>query len=157
MKTHKLLPHQTLQQLSKLYGIPVCMLLRANGGRLAVEMRIPPTDFCMQLGDCETATHLHLVMKGETLHAIAQTYQVTAVALMQENGILSASVLRPDMMLKIPVPPPGTYVYACNGADTFADIAARHGISQTALLELNGLPAAAAVYPGLELYLPKVK
>ena len=49
MQTYILKPRDTLASLSARFGVPVCMIVRANGGiklSAGAKIKIPPDNFC---------------------------------------------------------------------------------------------------------------
>ncbi|MFQ9177168.1 MAG: LysM peptidoglycan-binding domain-containing protein [Christensenellaceae bacterium] len=149
MQTYILKPRDTLASLSARFGVPVCMIVRANGGiKLAAgaKIKIPPDNFC------ETCAY-RTIKQGETLLDIARECGVTPLAIMRKNGLSPGSGLREGMLIAVPEPPAGVRVYTCRATDTIENLAEREGVSVKVLRELN--PGVNQVYAGAQIYLPR--
>lgn len=118
----------------------------------------------------------YIVAPGDTLTAIAKRFGVTVLALMQENGIADARLLRAGQRLRIPgaagpvpapektppaaepVPEPvpaadGT-VYVVQSGDTVSAIAARFHVTVQAIVKANNLADPRLIRPGQKLVIP---
>ncbi|WP_110589351.1 LysM peptidoglycan-binding domain-containing protein [Microbacterium suaedae] len=118
----------------------------------------------------------HIVKAGDTLWALGQHYGVTVRDLTDTNDLGAAAVIFPGQELTIPgagdgssgggtdasgsadsgaeqpAAPAGTDTsYTVEAGDTFWAIAAEHGLTVGALLDLNGLDEGAIIYPGQDI------
>jgi hypothetical protein len=55
MQYHRMRKKDTLERLSADYGVPICMIVRANGGQLRFQpgdlVAIPPWHYCINPND----------------------------------------------------------------------------------------------------------
>lgn len=153
MQRHILHRGETLERISARYGIPVCMLLRANdlGAPLrpGMELKIPPRDFCMRR---LKTTVLHTVVPGDTVFSLAQQYKTIMRLILKENNLRHPRELSPGQTITIPLAPGG--VYTVRQTDTLESIAGKLGISAQLLRQANYLKNS-SVYPGMQLLLPE--
>jgi LysM repeat protein len=107
----------------------------------------------------------HVVKRGETLLAIAGTYNTTVDAIMKANGITNPTLLRIGQALVIPQPtatspdvtPPALpllVVYAVQPGDSLSSIAIKYGTTVDAIMTANNLASPDLIYPGQELEIP---
>ncbi|MGH7529529.1 MAG: transglycosylase SLT domain-containing protein [Gemmatimonadales bacterium] len=113
----------------------------------------------------------HYVTRGQTLSEIAQRYRVSLAMIRSANPRLRARALRIGQRVIIPmsgriVPrsawstPPGQYVRATGNrhrvrrGETASEIARRHRVPLSALLEANGLSLESIIRPGDVLRIP---
>jgi len=102
---------------------------------------------------------LHVVSPGQNLALIANQFGITIEALTKANGLSEISLIFPGQKLLIPVPvqeevavkQPTEHVVAL-GESIYA-LAAKFGISVTALQKLNNLTDSAILFPGTKLKL----
>jgi len=94
------------------------------------------------------------VMKGDTLSAIAEEYNVTLDTVVSFNGIRNARTLQPGTILKIPSM--AGILYTAKAGDTALSIAEANKISADRIVEANGLEAG-SVRSGASLFLPDAK
>jgi LysM repeat protein len=94
----------------------------------------------------------HTVQPGENLFRIAQKYNVTVEALMGANGLSDPDTLSAGQVLVIPAgATTGAVTYVVQRGDTLFSIATRHETTVDALVALNGLSSADAIYVGQSL------
>ncbi len=105
----------------------------------------------------------HIVQRGETLYRIALRYGVSVSALSEANGITNANRIYSGQNLIIPgfdstpavVENPtlaGTPAYhTVSYGDTLANIAAKYGMTQQQLIELNNIANPNLIYRGQKL------
>jgi membrane-bound lytic murein transglycosylase D len=127
--------------------------------------------------DAQVADTTHRVGPGETLSMIASRYRVSMARLAEINGLSPPYRIRAGQALALPVPagraamakapstpaadrptPPTGVVgaqdrYVVRRGDTLSKIASRHGMSEDALLELNGIRNRNFIYEGQVLAL----
>lgn len=113
---HTVKPGETLAKIARAYGVTAASIIQANnittpnviwvgqrlaipGGRLLPTPTLAPTP-----APTRAAPTVHVVQAGETLSQIAQRYGTTVAALVAQNGLGSADVIRVGMQLAIPKP-----------------------------------------------------
>ncbi len=151
---HKRAPSDDLESLSARYGVPVCMIARANGIRTTADIerlsriRIPRPCYCNRSEketDCRTVT----VTAEDTLFDIARRYGVTAGIILRANGIGDPESICEGDILRIPVLS-GTIVSVREG-ETIEDIAQKHGTSASRIRRINMLEPDEPVFAGMRL------
>lgn len=148
MERHHILKKgESLEDLSALYGVPVCMIMRANmrtfaeGIRSGLSVAVPQKDMCEPM-------RMHRVKKGDTVYSLSKRYSVTMRSILELNKIQHPSALREDMCIKIP---PCVGIYTVGATDTMSSISEKLGIPAEELIRLN---KTARVYRGMQLKLP---
>jgi LysM repeat protein len=110
----------------------------------------------------------HVVQSGETLSAIAQSFDLTLGDLLRANRIADPNAVYPGQSLLIPpralgddaadrqIGPPrgGYFYYTVQSGDTLSTLAREFNSTMPALREYNNLPDNDSVYAGLELRIP---
>lgn len=111
----------------------------------------------------------YVVKAGDTLGAIAARHNLSLGSILSANGLSMTSVIYPGQKLKLSggsstavqkpaAPKPSTPsvggTYTIKAGDTLGAIAARHGISLSALLSANKLTASTIIHPGKKLTIP---
>lgn len=138
-----------MELLSARYGVPVCMIMRANrktflnGIRSGLSVRIPPPDYCAP------NMKRHVVMRGDTVYSLSKKYGVTMQAILRGNGMIHPSEAREGMSILIPPP---ARIYTVGATDTLRDAAEKNGVSAEALMNANG--GIKSVYRGMQLVIP---
>lgn len=94
-----------------------------------------------------TAAHRVLLVPGDTLWGLAQTYDTTVPALQRANGLGTSTLIEAGTWLIIP----GRVVV--QAGDTLSQIAATFGVSVSALTGLNAL-GNTVIQPGQVLWIP---
>ncbi|MER2600265.1 MAG: LysM peptidoglycan-binding domain-containing protein [Caldilineales bacterium] len=123
----------------------------------------------LQVQAQEDATS-HTVAAGETLSSIAAAYGITLEALAAANGIANPSLIYVGQILAVPsgeteaeavgpqAPPqpaiPRTIVHSVRSGDTLRSIAARYGVSLTALAAANHITHSSTPQVGDRLIIP---
>ena len=123
-----------------------------------------------KIPDSEKVTWIrHKVRRGESLWTIARHYGTSVQALIDANSIRNPRALRPNTYIVIPVDyrHAGRYaysddsgnsgtakIYTVRRGDTPSEIAAKFGVSLSALLKANGLTSKSKIYPGQKLKIP---
>jgi len=92
---HRVAAKETVYAISRLYGVPVRSLIRANGLRAPYGLRIGQT---VRLPTQRT----HLVARGETVYGIARKYGVSLNELVKLNGVAKPYVVRVGETLLLP-------------------------------------------------------
>ncbi|QQE72706.1 glycoside hydrolase family 18 protein [Brevibacillus composti] len=94
---------------------------------------------------------IHVVERGQTLNAIAERYNTTAIAIAQANQIPEPDRLVVGQALVIPIV--GSYYWVRPG-DTLYMIGQRFGISAAELARVNRISLYRPIQVGLRLYIP---
>lgn len=111
------------------------------------------------------AGSVHVVRAGETLNSIARAHGVSAAALAKANGISNPNLIKIGQRLVIPggssagsaakpAAKPAAKTYVVRRGDTLNAIAARLGVSASALAAANGISNPNRIYPGMKLKAP---
>ena len=116
---------------------------------------------------------IYTVVSGDTLGAIAAKHGVPLSSIFSWNNLNGSSIIYPGQKIKVsggsapstpaaPAPAPGpapaplasTGSYTIKAGDTLSSIAARHGVSLSALMTANKVSATTVIYPGQKLSIP---
>jgi LysM repeat protein len=111
------------------------------------------------------ADTLYTVRPGDTLFGIAVRFNVSVAAIMAANGLSNANLIFSGQQLRIPTgpgpvpvptnPPPssgGTYIV--QPGDWLSKIAARFGVSVSAIMAANGITNPNRIFVGQRLIIP---
>ena len=114
----------------------------------------------------------YVVKPGDTLGAIAARHNASLGSVLSANGLSMSSVIHPGQKIKLgggssvavqtspkpaapkPSAPTTSGTYTIKAGDTLGAIAARHGVSLSALLSANKLGATTIIHPGKKLTIP---
>ncbi len=94
------------------------------------------------------------VQRGDTLSAIAESYNVTLDTVVSFNDIKNARALQPGQLLRIPSM--AGILYTAKAGDTATSIAAAQNVSADRIVEVNGLMSD-QVETGRQLFVPDAK
>ena len=147
VKYHILKKGESMEQLSALYKVPVCMIMSANtvtfenGIVPGLKVRIPERDFCLP-------TRTHTVKKEDTIFSLSARFGVSMHSILEANALSHPSQLKEGMLLKIPK---RVNLYTAGATDTFESIAKKLNIPSQKLKELNDINT---VYHGMQIKLP---
>ncbi|MEO8295294.1 MAG: LysM peptidoglycan-binding domain-containing protein [Gemmatimonadota bacterium] len=164
---------QTLGGIARIHHVSVSDLQEANPGvssRLKVGQRlIVPTGGVSAAREASRAEDrraeirrsvatTHTVRSGETLSEIGGRYHVSVSQLKSWNHI-SGSTIRAGQKLRVGTSiatrvAGGGSVHVVRSGDTLSGVAARYGVSQTALREANGLGSSSFLRAGSKLKIP---
>lgn len=107
------------------------------------------------------ADQTYRVQQGDTIHIVAERFDVDAMAIVEANDLYDVAHLYPGQELRIPGIASGEvgtgYVagtYTVVYGDTIGSIAWDLHVSAVDLLALNGLSEGDYIYPGDVLYVP---
>lgn len=130
--------------------------MRRTLAALALAMALPATGLLAP----PVRAQVVVVREGDTLSDIAARHRVSLTRLMQANGISDPDLVVVGQRLTIPG---GSARPAASGGggtvtvqpgDTLSDIAARHGVGVTRLMQANGISDADLVMVGQRLTIP---
>ena len=148
MKTHVLRKTDTLAQLSAAYGVPVCMIVRANPGfcglRPGRTLRIPEPDYCA------ACTHTYVLTPEDTVFSLSAKFSVPMDSILRANGLH-----RPDELYgrqSIQIPQRQCRLYTAGATDTITTVCEKFGISEQELRECNHI--FGGIFNGLQLWIP---
>ena len=167
----------TVQDGDSLYGIAaksgvdLSALLDANDLTLT-SVIVPgqhlsiPTD--SSSSSSSDAGSTYTVTWGDSLSQIAGRHQVSLSSLLDANDLTASSLILPGMRLRLPADSttasatptktadaaPSTASYTVTWGDSLSQIAGRHQVSLSSLLDANDLTASSLILPGMRLRLP---
>ena len=123
--------------------------LRAAGYQLVTVSQL--------LGAAPTGQTSYVVKPGDTLYKIASLYGVTVSAIVTANNITNPNLIYPNQVLVIPATTPSTSTvrYVVQAGDTLYKIAARYGVTVSAIVTANNIANPNLIYPGQVLIIPK--
>ncbi len=167
----------TLREIADANGVTIRVLVEANGIsnpdliRVGQVLVIPGVDGAGSGGDpapTPPPAATYTVQRGDSLYKIAARLGVTIAALATANDISNPDLIRVGTVLTVPGGEPatssgggddgaggavvaGTATYVVQRGDTLGRIAARFGISVSALAEANGITNPNLIFPGAQL------
>lgn len=166
---HVVLPGDTLSSIADRYGVALSRLADANnladhdiivvGERIVIPGAGTPSQIT---GYSQV---LHLVEPGETLSSIANRYGVALGEIASANQIANLNLVVVGQSLTIPGGGPGVAASAIPVAaaaqthivqpgETLAAIALRYGVSQSSIIEANGISNPNIIVEGRALSVP---
>ncbi len=138
-------------------GFPI--KVRAGQAPAGDLLALVPNDlkFSVQTPDVD-----YLVERGDSLSRIAQRFDTSVARLVALNQLPNRHRIRIGQRLLLPQDslaaaggaPPVNGVYGVSRGDTVSRIAARFGVTESALLGANGIGNPDLIYPGQELRIP---
>jgi len=143
---HILKRGESPEHLSVRYGMPICMIIRANPDKrfsAGCRITIPEKAFCSPI-------HRYTIVSGDTLYRIAEKHSTSMYALLKQNPSLDPQNLREGTVIILPPP---SRIYTCRATDTIRSVAEQFGISEESLRRENLL--SDGLYNGMQLILPE--
>ena len=158
--SHVVSQSDTLERLSRLYKVPVCMILRANEGQRSLlqpgrRIAIPFPNYCLERAESSREIfeqRRYQVEQGDTLFSISQKFGTTMQKILQDNGLTRPEELRVGRQIQVSCPKEGFVVYSLKSTDTLEDVALKFDVSERALWRYNDI--ACGAYPGMQLIIP---
>ena len=147
MKVHFLKKNQTLEEISAIYKLPVCMIARANrnfeeGFREDMPLLIPPPDFCrLYKAECR--------LEGRTLMELSAGTGAPLKDIMRLNGGFEGGLSEDDRVF---LPQMGR-LYTVGAGESIEDVIKNTGVSKEQLERLNDITCG--IYKGRQLWLSK--
>jgi len=156
----------TYYLIAKKCGVTLSSLLSANNASSGSVLYVGQS---VKIPDSGSGYTTYTVQKGDTYWTISQKYGVSLSSLLSANGASQNSVLYVGDSVKIPAKESsgssssgssssGAYVtystYTVQNGDTLWNIAIKHGIPYSELLEVNSLSESSYVYTGMKLTIP---
>ncbi|WP_260855616.1 LysM peptidoglycan-binding domain-containing protein [Curtobacterium sp. 9128] len=113
----------------------------------------------------QQAPTTYTVRQGDTVSGIAARYGLSAQEILVRNGLGWNTIIHPGQSLRLASTPvvsaaaatttPSSSTYHVKQGDTISGIAARVGVSTTALLGANALSLGSVIFPGQTLTVPQ--
>ena len=146
------------------HHVSLAALLSANNLR-ATSMIYPGQRLTIpggtSTGSPATTAGNYTVRSGDSLSGIAARHHVSLAAVLSANNLRITSMIFPGQRLTIPggtssrpAPPSSEANYTVRSGDSLGVIAARHGVSLTAVLTANNLALTSVIHPGQRLVIP---
>jgi hypothetical protein len=169
MIEHILSEKDTLERLSAHYGVPVCMILRANGFtdlsclEGLTSIHIPDRHYCMEQNENRANLMVHApfviyeIAEGDTIFDIAQRHRTTMNIIARLNHIIDPSRLIAGQKIRILKLPPDCERYSVREKENLADISRRFCVPEKCIRAYNCLQETDSVYPGMQLLIPRLK
>ncbi|MGU3409252.1 LysM peptidoglycan-binding domain-containing protein [Microbacterium sp. M1A1_1b] len=124
----------------------------------------PAQTVATTVASVSSAPTTYTVQQGDTVSAIAARHGLSAQEVLVRNGLGWNTIIHPGQVLHLASTPVVTTVrsapatstkYHVKSGDTISGIAARTGVSTSALLGANNLTLSSVIYPGQSLTVPK--
>jgi LysM repeat protein len=159
-------PGDTLGSLASALGVTVAALVEANAitnpNLLVAGSTITLPGRPQGPREAPPPTVSHAIQPGETLSSIAQRYGVTVLDLIEANSIPNVDRIRIGDVIRIPgsaiaASAPAAQpqrVHRVQPGESLSGIAARFGVSVSALAAANGIGSDGIIHPGQVLALP---
>ncbi len=132
---------------------------------IARHLWVPRTTPARPAAPAVARTATHVVRSGDTLGSIAAHYRVSLSMLYSLNKISRTAYIQPGQQIKVPARAArasakaggrlaiSTTMLTVRSGDTIGALAMRHGVSQAALLKVNGLTSRSILQIGQRLKL----
>ena len=170
----------TLGEIAVANGVSTKALVEANGianpdlirpGQVLVIPGVASTSEGSGSSEGTTSSSTYTVKSGDSLYKIAKAHGVSLSSIIEANNITNANLIRPGQQLVIPGGTPsgstsgsgssssgstgtvvaGSTTYVVQSGDTLGKIAAKFGISSSALASANGIANPNVIWPGQKL------
>ncbi|MDD5016641.1 MAG: LysM peptidoglycan-binding domain-containing protein [Eubacteriales bacterium] len=162
LTVYRMRRYDRLETLSAHFGVPVCMIMRANAFRNAEdiisckEIKIPKKCYCLRCAADKITTagaryETYTVQPEDTIYGIAKRCGLTMRIIQKANGIDDAAMIRAGDRLLIPAI--SGERYCIREGESLEDIALARSISVDSIMEKNFIGPAEAVHAGMQLIL----
>ena len=159
MTVHRLRRYDRLETLSAYYGVPVCMIMRANAFAKAEdilscrEIKIPKRCYCLRCAEAKkpASEGTYIVQDEDTVFSIAKRFNLTMRIVIKANGLEDESKIAPGDRLYIP--DISGERYCVRKGENVEDIAARYQISAQSIKEKNYISPFEKIHAGMQLIL----
>ncbi|WIE76828.1 LysM peptidoglycan-binding domain-containing protein [Curtobacterium sp. MCSS17_007] len=125
----------------------------------------PATTTATTVAAVSKAPTTYTVRQGDTVSGIAARFGLSAQEVLVRNGLGWNTIIHPGQTLHLssapaaptaaPASTGGSGSYHVKSGDTVSGIAARVGVSTSAILSANNLTQRSAIYPGQTLTIPR--
>jgi LysM repeat protein len=153
---HIVKPGENITEIARLYGVTVAEILEINN--LWNPNIIYPGQCLLIPRSSPDCGFYHTVKRGEYLKLIAARYSVSVSAIVQANRLRNPNLIYPGQRLWIPCTtptpppqPPCVRIHIVKRGEYLKLIAARYGVSVSAIVRANGLRNPNLIYPGQRL------
>jgi LysM repeat protein len=157
----------TLSHIATRKGVSLAALLKANGLtarsvlQVGQKVRIPGAGAASAKRPAAAiSTTTYRVRSGDTLSAIAARTKTSLPTMYTLNRLTARSIIHPGQVLRVRGTSAAagrsasTAAYTVRSGDSLGGIAAKHGVTLTALLKTNRLSAGAVIHPGQRVAVP---
>jgi LysM repeat protein len=175
--TYRVQAGDTVSSVAGRFGVPTASVLALNGlgwKSLIFPGQVLKINKAATSSSTSTASSgkTHTIASGDTVGAIAARYGVGVDAVLSANGLSRSSIIYPGQKLDIPSASAtidatpasstkksssshsGATSYTIAAGDSISSIAAKFGVSTSAVLSANGMSASSLIYPGTKLTIP---
>lgn len=174
-KFHHFRENQSIEVLSKTYGVPVCMIFKANNIKSYNEIKdkkiikIPYPCYCErehidnisvdinnECASCENDFMFDYIVKdNESLFEIADKFCVPFNLLIRLNDIFRPESIKQGTKLKIPLFGFDIIIHKVCPGERLLDIAKKYNLSIQDIKNLNFIKKSEDIYPSMKLIIPK--
>lgn len=159
-----------------MYGVPVCMIQRANGIKSEKELegkdtiKIPYPCYCARVREkycydisspelcrySKTPDFIEYIVQGnETIFEIADMFCTSVNLLIRFNGLLDHESIQKGFKLLVPLLDFDSFIYKVCPGENLSDISEKFRIEERHIRALNFIKQNENVYPSMRLVLPK--
>jgi len=153
-KTHTVKRGETLSGIADTYGLSVRELAQINHLKDKDLVKVGQK---LEVPDGQGSfSGTYQVRRGDSLTSVAKAYGVSVSDLARQNGLSSKAFLKVGQRLKVPgaVASADAGEYTIKKGDSLAEIAARFGVSASALARSNHISNPNKILPGQVLRIP---
>jgi membrane-bound lytic murein transglycosylase D len=150
---HTVRSGENVSGIAARYGASCDAVLSANG--LRSRDRIYPGQKLRIPGRASAAAAEYTVKSGDTISGIASEFGVSTSSVLEANAMGPRDRIYPGQKIKVSGSPSGaTFEHTVKRGDTIYDIAARYGVSTSAVLAANCMAPQDRIYPGEKIKIP---
>ena len=181
--SYTVVPGDNVSSIAARYGVSTASVLALNGlswkslifpGQVLKLSATSATAAPVAAAPASGAGGRYTIVRGDTISAIAARFGVTTQAVLTANGLARSSIIYPGQTIAIPAsgapvaiqtvssvtpapapPAPAAAIgYTIVAGDTVSAIAARFGVTTSAILAANGMGSSTIIYSGRKLVIP---